>query len=279
MTELNVGVVGLGRFGQFHCEKISKLPGVKLRGVYDTNFRTTVETAKKYDCLPFTDFDSLLHSVHAVSVVTPTVTHFEYIRKALLRNRHVFVEKPLTASYLEGEEVVQLAIDKNLLLQVGHIERFNGELVKMDRDVAAPVHASALRTCADNGRCKDVCVVFDMMIHDIDILLHYLGDWVEVCAKGCADKVVAAVEFENGKDAVMVADRNHQMDVRRTIFQFDSEPPVTVNYHNKTNDALMDEWKDFRDSLINGRSPKVTGADGLRAIQLAEEIVRGVLHG
>ena len=279
MNDLKIGVIGLGRFGQFHCEKISGLEDGRLYGVYDTSDLLTIQTAKHFDCIPFGTPDSLLDLVDAVSVVSPTVTHFEYIKKALRRDVHVFVEKPITATCVEGREAVRLARERQLVLQVGHIERFNEALVGKQNVIVDPLCANAIRTCGDNRRCKDVCVIFDMMIHDIDIMLHHFGDWKEVDATGDEDKVVATVGFGDRREAVLMANRLGTMDTRRTIFHFMSEPPITVDYHQKSNDALKEELQDFVDAITQGRNPLVTGEDGLRAIELAEAIREEVING
>lgn len=283
---MRVGVIGVGRFGAFHCEKYSKL-GV-LYGVHDCSDVAIKEAVNKFSpkanhvnhC--YIDANHLIAEVDAVSIATPTVTHFEYARKALRAGKHVFVEKPITATVEEAEELVALAEEKNLVLQVGHIERFNEALIRAERHIANPMSISSLRTCQYNGRCRDVSVVLDLMIHDLDIILSYFGQWESIKAEGKKyyddqwDLVWADIDFGRSRTARLQANRNALTDERLMSFNFDAEPPININFHQKTNDALMEEVKDFIGSIKEGRKPKVSGTDGLLALKAALEIMKGV---
>ena len=279
---MRVGVIGVGRFGRFHCEKYKSLKFDKLQGVYDYNWQGSNTVALDMKCTPYPNVDDLLSDVDAVSIATPTVTHFEYARKALLRGVHVFVEKPITATIEEAEELVDLSEEKGVVLQVGHIERFNEALIRVSKIVADPKSITSLRTCQYNGRCRDVCVVLDLMIHDLDIVISYFGKWTKITAEGKKyyddqlDYVRAIIEFGDNKVAVLQANRNALTDERLMSFNCDSEPPININFHQKTNDALMEEVKDFIGSIREGRRPKVSGTDGLLALKAALEIKKGV---
>jgi predicted dehydrogenase len=203
-----------------------------------------------------------------------------------MRGVHVFVEKPMCTSVVEAEELVSLAEEKGLVLQVGHIERFNESFIKNDPFIIDPLVILASRTCVYNGRCRDVCVVLDLMIHDLDIVLHYMGPWKSIKSKGRVsnkdgglDQAFVNIEFDNGRVAELRANRNALVDERFMVFQFDSEPPIYVDFHEKKNDALMDEVIDFIGSVKSGRSPKVTGHDGLLVIKAAHEIKEGIGYG
>lgn len=274
MSRIRIGVIGLGRFGQFHCQKYKSLTDHKLVGVYDCSDLLSRQTSIDFNCKDFKSSHSLLKEVDAVSVVTPTVTHFEYVRRALLQGVHVFVEKPLASSPMEAGELVALAEEKNLVLQVGHIERFNGELLRLNPD--PPQHINATRTCDNNGRCRDVCVVYDLMIHDLDIILNYFGKWEEVKAAGDINRAMATIRFPNRRTAKVIADRESLFDERLMEFFYSGKDPVLVDFHKKKNDALMDEIRNFIGSIVNDSSPKVSGSAGLLAIQLAEEIRKGI---
>ena len=251
-------------------------------GIYDSDWNVTRKVATKLGVNPFVSANDLLDSVDAVSIVTPTVTHFYYARKALTRGVHVFVEKPITTTITEAEELVDLAYKNDLVLQVGHIERFNEALLRADKSITDPISITSLRTCQYNGRCRDVDVVLDLMIHDIDIILSYFGEWIEIEARGSKyfddhwDNVTANILFSKGRTALLLADRNALTDERLMSFNFYSEPPININFHQKSNDALMEEVKDFIGSIVVGRSPKVTGADGLLALKAALEIREGI---
>lgn len=274
MRRIRIGVIGLGRFGQFHCQKYKSLTDHKLVGVYDCNDLLSRQTSLNYNCNDFKSCNSLLKEVDAVSVVTPTVTHFEYVRRALLQGVHVFVEKPLASSPMEASELVALAEEKNLILQVGHIERFNGELLRLNPEI--PQHVDATRACDNNGRCRDVCVVYDLMIHDLDIILSYFGKWTEVVAGGDINRVIANIKFNEGRTAKVVADRDSLFEERTMEFFYIDKEPIVVDFHRKKNDSLMEEVRNFIGSIINGSRPVVSGSDGLLAIELAEEIRKGI---
>ena len=279
---MRVGVIGVGRFGTFHCKKYKSFNETELVGVYDSCHFTSKQVARHLDCNYYCTVDDLLEKVDAVSIATPTVTHFEYVRKALDKGVHVFVEKPITATLLEAKHLVKLAEEKKLVLQVGHIERFNEALIRVSKIVADPKSITSLRTCQYNGRCRDVCVVLDLMIHDLDIVISYFGKWTKITAEGKKyyddqlDYVRAIIEFGDNKVAVLQANRNALTDERLMSFNCDSEPPININFHQKTNDALMEEIKDFISSIREGRRPKVSGADGLLALRAALEIKKGV---
>lgn len=279
MKPLKIGVIGLGRFGQLHCSKYHDLPTTELVGVYDCDDLLSRATSIDFRCKDFHSSNDLLKEVDAVSIVTPTVTHFEYGRQALLRGVHVFMEKPLATTFAEGEELVALAKEKGLVLQVGHIERFNEALVKHKKLLINPTYVSAIRTCNNNGRCRDVCVVLDLMIHDLDIILSCLGEYDSVEAEGDENKVVAYLTFKDGAIAKLIADREAPFDQRSILFDFQVDPMILVDFHKKSNDALLDEVKDFAGSIKNGVSPQVSGTDGLLALKAAIAIKEGVKNG
>ena len=278
---MRVGVIGVGRFGRFHCQKYNLLKDHELYGLYDFCWSTAKSVQDEVGAYAFPKVDDLIIEVDAVSIATPTVTHFEYARKALLAGVHVFVEKPIAATIAEAEELVCTAKERNLVLQVGHIERFNESLIRATKTIADPVSITSLRTCKYNGRCRDVCVVLDLMIHDLDIILSYFGQWTKITAEGKKyyddqwDYVRAMVEFGNRRVAVLQANRNALTDERHMSFHCDAEPPINVDFHQKSNDALLEEVKDFVRSIEEGGRPKVSGADGLLALRAALEIKKG----
>lgn len=279
---MRVGVIGVGRFGLFHCNKYHALEGVEFIGGYDCSHQSSKAMASSLGSVCYTDVDYLLDEAEAVSIATPTVTHFEYARKALLRGVHVFVEKPITATIAEAEELIKIAEEKDLVLQVGHIERFNEALIRAKNNIANPMSISSLRTCQYNGRCRDVCVILDLMIHDLDIIISYFGQWDKITAEGKKyydeqwDYVRAIMDFGGKRSAILQANRNALTDERLMSFNFDAEPPININFHQKTNDALMEEVKEFISNIREGRRPTVSGEDGLSALKAALEIKKGV---
>ena len=277
---MRFGVIGTGRFGLFHCQKYSKLNS--LVGIFDVDPIRATQVSKQFGCSQFASSDSLLDHVDAVSICTPTTTHFLFARQALTRHTHVFVEKPIATTVEQAQELIDLAAMNNLVLQVGHIERFNESFTRAENLIIDPITISAIRTCAYNGRCMDVDVVLDLMIHDLDIIAYYFGEPESIEVEeimwypGKLNGVKARLMFPGGRMAEVEANRAAMMDDRYMSFNFRSEPPIHINFHQKSNDALMEEVKDFRSSIDRGSKPKVSGTDGLLALKLANAI-RGKL--
>jgi predicted dehydrogenase len=273
---MRFGVIGTGRFGAFHCEKYSKLNS--LVGTFDVDPTRAIQVSKKFDCSNFASSDSLLDHVDAVSICTPTITHFLFAREALTRYTHVFVEKPIATTVKQAKQLINLAEMNDLVLQVGHIERFNEAFTRAEPLIINPITISATRTCAYNGRCQDVDVVLDLMIHDLDIIAYYFGEPESIQVEeivgypGKLNGVKARLLYSDNRMAEVEANRAALIDERLMSFNFNNEPPININFHQKSNDALMEEVKDFISSIDKGSKPKVSGTDGLLALKMANAI-------
>lgn len=229
MEKLSVGVIGVGHLGKLHTKMFKQIENCELVGVCDSNPEQTKSVAAEFDVKAFYSIDDLLSKVKAVSIAATTSAHFEVAKKCLENNIHVFVEKPITATIEEAEKLVEISKNKNLKLQVGHIERFNPGLISLDSYISEPRFIQTDRLSQFNPRGTDVAVVLDLMIHDIDIILSLIKSNVkQIDANGVAvvsdhiDIANARIQFENGAVANVTASRISQKKMRKMrIFQKD----------------------------------------------------------
>jgi len=242
MDKLRVGVVGVGHLGQHHARIYSTLPGVELVGVVDADAEQARRVADKLGCKVVAGAEALAGQVDAVSVATPTVAHLKVARLFLERGAAALVEKPLAPNVAEAQEMVDLARSRGATLQVGHIERFN-PAVRAALDLGVkPVFIESHRMSPFRFRSVDVGVVFDLMIHDIDLVLRFVGAEVEsVDAAGAPvispseDIASARLSFANGCVANLTASRVSMKSMRKTrlfsrdrYVSIDSEAKETV---------------------------------------------------
>lgn len=308
MPKLRIGVIGTGNLGQHHARVCTELPNAELAGVADLNEVRGREVAARHKVPFFADHRDLLKQVDAVSIVVPTTMHHLVAMDALAAGKHVLVEKPITATVEQAEELLKLAGSKNLKLQVGHIERFNPALLAAAAHIHGSKYIECLRISPFGGRNTDVPVVLDLMIHDIDIVLSLVNSELErVSAIGYSlvsdreDIANARLEFKNGCVANLTASRiSSKKERKMRLFQENSY--VTVDFLNpgvkvhklkgdprRVSDLsqvmeliepkidkveqLKAELGAFADCIINDTIPLVSGRDGLRALQVAEEIM------
>lgn len=306
MTEkIRTAVIGVGYLGLFHAEKFAQLPESDLVGVVDTSGPRAEEVAAKVGTTAYTDFRELLDKVDAVSIVVPTQYHFEVARAFLERGVHVLLEKPITTTVAEAEELIRLAEEKGAVFQVGHLERFNPVIVGLKGLLTGPRFIESIRIAPFKPRGTDVNVVLDLMIHDIDIIQTIVGSPVkQISSIGAPvftdeeDIANARIQFENGCVANVTASRISLKSERKMrIFQSDSY--ISVDFQNKKlavfrkgsgemfpgvpkvdmeetsfeqGDALMAEIASFLDCVRTGAKPVVSGQDGKRALETALKI-------
>ncbi|HVO73054.1 MAG TPA: Gfo/Idh/MocA family oxidoreductase [Ignavibacteriaceae bacterium] len=230
MEKLKVGVIGTGHLGKLHMKMFNKIESCELKGIYDINSEQADSAAAEYHTQVFESMENLLRSVAAVSIAATTSEHYKLAKKALENNVHVFVEKPITSEINQAEELVKISNEKNLNLQVGHIERFNPALISLEEYIDNPMFVQTDRLAQFNPRGTDVAVVLDLMIHDIDVILNLVQSNVSrVDANGVAvvsdsiDIANARIQFENGAVANVTASRISQKKMRKMrIFQRDT---------------------------------------------------------
>ncbi|MBR9975555.1 MAG: Gfo/Idh/MocA family oxidoreductase [Bacteroidetes bacterium] len=227
MATLKLGVAGLGHLGSLHAKMLSTAAGATLEAVYDLNVATAEHVAEEHGARVAVDLDDLLNSVDALSIATPTSTHFDIAAEAIRRGKPVFIEKPITKTVEQARELNALASEHGVIVQVGHIERFNPAIVALDGYNIAPLFVESHRLAQFNPRGTDVAVVLDLMIHDIDIILSLVrSDVVSIDASGLAvvsdtaDIANARITFANGCVANITASRISQNRMRKMrLFQ------------------------------------------------------------
>lgn len=227
---LRFGIIGTGHLGKLHTKLSSQIENINLAGVFDINKSNAEAVANEFSTNSYENLDELISNVDAVSIAATTSAHYELAKKCLSKGVHVLIEKPITATIQEAEEIVSLAKEKNLILQVGHIERFNPALLSLEKYNLNPRFIQTDRLAQFNPRGTDVAVVLDLMIHDIDIILSLVGsDVISVEASGVAvvtntlDIANARIQFENGAVANVTASRISQKKMRKMrMFQRDA---------------------------------------------------------
>jgi len=307
MQPIRTAVIGVGYLGRFHSQKYQQLPQATLVAVCDSNPATAEKVAHELGVRASSDYQSLLPEIDAVSIVVPTQQHFDVARHCLAAGKHVLLEKPMTTTVAEARELVEVARKQHVVLQVGHLERFNPAILAMDELIKQPLFIESDRVAPFNPRGADVNVVMDLMIHDIDIILDIVdAPVVRIDAKGVAvlskdfDIVNARLEFANGCVANVTASRAGMKSERKMrLFQHDAY--ISIDFQNKKlgvhrkgagelypgvanidstektfdkGDALLAEIESFLGCIAQQKNPIVSGEDGLRALETALEITR-----
>jgi predicted dehydrogenase len=311
LSKIKIGVIGTGSLGQHHARVCTELANAELTGVCDSSPERAREIAARHKVPFYQDHHELLEKVDAVSIVVPTILHHQVARDALSAGKHVLVEKPITATVAQAEELVALAEARKLKLQVGHIERFNPALRAAAGHIHDPKFIECVRISPFGGRNTDVPVALDLMIHDIDIVLNFVSSELDrVSAIGASlvsdgvDIASARLEFKNGCVANLTASRiSNKKERRMRLFQKDSYVTVDflnpgVKVHKLKGDPrgvsglsqvmeliepnidqveqLKAELGSFADCIINDTIPLVSGRDGLRALRVAHRIMEEI---
>ncbi len=223
MNHVRVGVIGVGAMGQRHCRVYSTLRRVQLVGVYDSNPEVGNRVAQQYDIICFEQLGDLLEQVDAVSLVTPTLFHFDLAMQCIDRGVHVLIEKPITQTVEQAEQLAQAAERNDMVVQVGHLERFNPTFLEL-KNVLESVNPLAInfrRLSPFQGSNTDVDVVLDLMIHDLDLFLGLIGqnpDTIEAFGltvfSGAIDHAVAYLQFDHGRLVTATASRITEQKIR-----------------------------------------------------------------
>jgi len=304
---LRTAVVGTGYLGRFHAQKYQSLDGSELIAIADVDGARANEVADEVGAYAVTDHKDLIGKVDAVSVASPTLTHFDVAKDLLDAGIHVLVEKPMTSTVEQAQTLIDIAKANEVVLQVGHLERFNPAFVAVENEIKKPLFIESHRLAPFNKRGSDVNVVLDLMIHDIDIISHLVKSNIAECRASAimvisddgADIANVRLEFENGCVANVTASRvSGKRERRMRIFQKESYVAVDFQENNarvcrvdKTQqsedgmpvilcddfeqeggDAIREEITAFLNAIRAGTPPLVTGEDGLNAIRTAMEI-------
>lgn len=312
MKALKTAVIGAGHLGKYHAEKYHLLSSSQLTHICDTDKNLAEKYASQYDSASITDYHQLIGKVNAVSIVTPSQTHFKIAKCMLENNIHVLLEKPMTTTLAEADALIALAEKNQLVLQIGHIERYNPTFNGLLKHLNKPKYIEANRVAPFSIRNTDVPVTLDLMIHSIDLILSMVNSKIKgISAIGTSvltqniDIANARIEFTCGTIANITASRV-SFSTKREMRIFQHNQFIQADFQNKLlsihqkgdketspgiaeliatnevfddNDALLDEINDFLDSIIHKKTPLVTGEDGRNALATAIKINQLINEG
>ncbi len=241
---LKVGVIGVGHLGKIHSKLWKEVSGAELVGIYDSNTAEAERYAVEIGTKSYTSIDALLDEVNGVSIVTPTSYHFEVAKQAIKKGKHILIEKPITTTIAEAEELCALAKSTGVSIQVGHIERFNPALLAVEQYIHNPRFFESHRLAQFKPRGTDVAVVLDLMIHDIDVILSLVDSEVKsIDASGISvvsdeiDIANARITFINGAVANVTASRISQNPMRKLRI-FEQDAYVSVDFATKQSELF-----------------------------------------
>ena len=297
-----VGVVGVGHIGKNHARLYAGLPNAQFTAIYDTNPSIAGQYAAEFGVEAAASLEEFAQRIDAASIATPTSTHFEIGRELLTRGKHLLVEKPIADNTAHASELAELAAARGLVLQVGHVERFNPVLSALEKRLTNPRFIEAHRLSPYPNRSTDIGVVLDLMIHDLEIILHLVRSPVQtidavgvpVLSRG-EDIANARIRFENGCVANVTSSRISPEQMRK-IRVFQEDVYLSLDYQNQTGEMyrrtpeglkredvdiereepLKRELAAFIECAATGRAPKVSGFQAAAALELAVEITRRI---
>ncbi len=310
---MNIAVVGVGVMGAYHTRICSQLAKANLVGVCDVDKTVAEPLARRYGVKYFDNVADVAKVADAAIIAAPTEYHFKIASQLMDAGLHVLVEKPMTITLDDSRRMIDQARQLGRVLQVGHVERFNPAVHELPHVVSKPLLIQAERLSPQSNRCRDIGVVMDLMIHDLDIVASLAGSEVKEIAAivsrvrpECEDVAVATLVFESGMVANLVASRMTQSKVRRlAVTQEDAyvvvdfqrqdlminrhtfseysgdedtryvqESLIEIPYLRTRGEPLFLEVEHFVDCVLEGKKPLVSGEDGLRALSLAYSVLK-----
>jgi predicted dehydrogenase len=302
MKKLRVGVVGVGHIGKNHARLYADLPAAQFTAILDTNFETARLLAEKFGVMAAASLEEFSEQVDAASIATPTHTHFDIGHQLLTRGKHLLIEKPIAENTAHATALAELAAARGLVLQVGHVERFNPVLSALEKHLTNPRFIEAHRLAPYPNRSTDIGVVLDLMIHDLEIILHLVRspvqtiDAVGVAVMGHGEDIAnARLRFENGCVANITSSRISPEQMRK-IRVFQENAYLSLDYQNQSGEMhrrtaegitreeveiereepLKRQLASFIECAQTGRAPKVSGFQAAAALELAVEITKRI---
>ena len=297
-----VGVVGVGHIGKNHARLYAEIARSQFTAIYDTDRAVAEQRGAEFGVKAVASLDEFAEMVDAASIATPTNTHFEIARVLLTRDKHLLVEKPIADDTARASELAELAASRGLVLQVGHVERFNPVLSALEKRLTNPRFIEAHRLSPYPNRSTDIGVVLDLMIHDLEIILHLVRSpvravdavGVPVLSRG-EDIANARIRFENGCVANITSSRISPEQMRK-IRVFQEDVYLSLDYQNQSGEMyqrtpeglkreaveiepgepLKRELAAFIECAATGRTPKVSGFQAAAALELAVDITRRI---
>ena len=300
-NKIRIGVIGLGYLGKFHYQKYKANKFVNLTSVVDID-KKNYSIIKEKGVLMFEKYQDIVDKVDAVSIVTPTVTHYKLAKYFLDNKIHVLLEKPMTETVAQAKKLNAIAKKNKCVLQIGHLEQFNPAIRKLRKSTCKPQFIEVHRLCQFNPRANDVDVVLDLMIHDIDIVLSIVNkkiDSIEVSGKkiltNLTDIANVRIKFKDNIVANLTASRISNKNERKMrIFSNDSYYSIdfinnklkkiykdrrnsfkVTDYNFKKTDVLNDEINNFINTCLGKEKSMTTGISGLEALVVAQKISKG----
>ena len=305
MNNLRVGVVGVGHIGSNHARLYAEIPSAEFTAVYDVDPIANRTIGTKFHAQPAGSLAEFSEMIDAASVASPTNTHYEIARSLLQRGKHVLVEKPITDNTAHAAELADLAAQNDLILQVGHVERFNPVLDALEKHLTHPRFIEAHRLNPYSERGTDIGVVLDLMIHDLEVILHFVRaplwsiDAVGVPVLSRSEDIAnVRLHFEDGCVANVTASRISPERMRKIrIFQEDAY--LSLDYQNQSGEIyrrvgkqiwrdraqiehqepLQLQLKSFIECARTGRQPRVSGSQATAALELAVKITKQIAAG
>jgi predicted dehydrogenase len=300
--KLRIGVVGVGHIGSNHARLYAEIPSAEFTAVFDIDAGRGAAIARKYGAAAASSLGEFADLVDAASIATPTSSHYEVARHLLHAGKHLLVEKPITENTKEASDLANLAVTKNLILQVGHVERFNPVLSALEARLTHPRFIEAHRLSPYPDRSTDIGVVLDLMIHDLEVILHLVRSPVQtIDAVGVPvlsqseDIANARLRFENGCIANITSSRISPERMRK-IRVFQEDAYLSLDYQNQSGEIyrrvagriardkveiereepLKRELTSFVECASTGRAPRVSGFQATAALELAVKITEQI---
>ena len=302
MKKLRVGVVGVGHIGTNHARLYAEIPAADFTAVYDVDLARASAIVKKYGIAASRSLEEFAKLVDAASVSTPTNSHYEIALSLLQRGKHLLIEKPIAENPRHATELAELAARNQLILQVGHVERFNPVLSALEARLTHPRFIEAHRLSSYPNRSTDIGVVLDLMIHDLEIILHLVRSPVQnidavgvpVLSRG-EDIANARIRFENGCVANVTSSRISPERMRK-IRVFQEDAYLSLDYEKQSGEIyrreggkikrdkvpiereepLKQQLVSFIECASSGRQPRVSGFQATAALELAVEITKRI---
>jgi len=313
---IKIGVIGAGHLGRIHISLLKNIPYFTIVGFYDNNPEAVNSIKNEFGIPSFTNADDLVAQCDAINIVTPTLFHFDYACQAIKAGKHVFIEKPVTLNSVEAKKLALLASEAGITAQAGHVERFNPAFIAAEPFIKRPIFIDFQRTAIYNPRGTDVSVVLDLMIHDIDLLLHLVKSNIKkISATGSAvlcdteDIAEARIEFDNGCVANLTASRialgnNRKMNIfqkenylsldflnktavraivktgkienEKVYASFENKSIVHENLEVKPINAIAHELQLFADAIKNKKMAAISLDEAYDTMKIADEIINTI---
>jgi predicted dehydrogenase len=304
---LKLGVVGVGYLGEFHVQKYAAMEDIDLVGIADIDLERAQVMARKYNTKAYDSHTKLLTHVDGLSLAVPTMAHFEIGHDILDHGIHLLIEKPITFELSDADRLIEVAKKRNAILQIGHVERFNPAVIKMESMLSLPLFIDCHRYALFTNRGIDVDVILDLMIHDLDIILHIVNSEIQEIhafgipvVSGKIDIANVRILFSNGTVANLNASRisNESLRIIRIIqpdncisidygrrkinisrftgnekYAADFSPIIYQEDEFPDSDPLADQIRSFVEAIKTKTEPKVTGLDGKKALEVALSII------